>query len=269
MALTVIPYLAELHRPHEGHPHDGGLGRAVVGLAEVAPQAGRRGDVHDPAVAGLLHEWRGVASSVEGPLLVDGHHGVVVGLVHLDQGPVADDAGVVDEDVDGAEGVHGGGDDSTGAVEVIDPVSIGHGRTSPCLDLLDHLIGGILGRALTAERHPDVVDDDPGALVGQAQGDGPTDAATRSGHDGDSSLEQTHRATVREPRRSRQRTGREDGSGIATLSGIAPHEQRPQSDRRAVASRRSAGAATPPVTGGCHPMSCPHPSGTALSVIRP
>ena len=100
--------LAELDRPHEGHAHDPGLGGAVVGLAEVAAQPGRRRDVDDAAVALLLHHRRRVAGAVERALEVHADHRVEVGLFHLDERLVAHDAGVVHEDVDRAERVDRG-----------------------------------------------------------------------------------------------------------------------------------------------------------------
>ena len=94
---------------------------------------------------------RRMSSGVEGPLLVNGDHGVVVGLVHLHQCPVPDDAGVVDQDVDLAEGVDGGADDATGGLEVVDPVAVGHRRPPSADDLLDDLFGRVLVGALTAQ----------------------------------------------------------------------------------------------------------------------
>ena len=72
--------------------------------------------------------------------------------------------------------------------------------SAPADDLLHHLLGRVLLGALAAQRDPDVVDHHAGALVGQAQGDGPSDAPAGSGDHCDSSLKQAHRATVREPR---------------------------------------------------------------------
>ena len=43
-ALTVTPALRHLHRPGADHADDAGLGRGVVGLAEVAALAGRGAD---------------------------------------------------------------------------------------------------------------------------------------------------------------------------------------------------------------------------------
>ena len=70
---------AELHRPDERHAHDPGLGRAVVRLAEVAAQPGRRRDVDDAAVALLLHHLGRVPGAVERALQVHGDDRVEVG----------------------------------------------------------------------------------------------------------------------------------------------------------------------------------------------
>jgi hypothetical protein len=76
--MRVTPVLAQFEGPDERHAHDPGLGRAVVGLAEVAPQAGRRRDVDDAAVARFLHVGRGVTDHVERALHVGADHGVEV-----------------------------------------------------------------------------------------------------------------------------------------------------------------------------------------------
>ena len=136
---------------------------------------------------------------VERPLLVDGDHRVVVGLVHLHQRAIPDDAGVVDQDVDLPEGVDGGGHDPAGAVEVVDPVAVGHRRPAPAHDLLDDLFGRILIGAVAAERDADVVHHHAAPFAGQAQGDGPPDAATRAGDHCYPSVKQAHRATLCEP----------------------------------------------------------------------
>ena len=241
--------LTQLDGPNEGHPHDGGLGRSVVALTEVAPQAGRGGDVHDAAVAGLLHQRGGVTAGVEGSLLVHGHHGVVVGFVHLHQGAVPYDPGVVDQDVDLPVGVHRGADDAAGGIEVVDAVAAGHRRTTPGLDLAHHLLGRVLPGALSAQRHTDVVDHHAGALVGQAEGDGTTDAPTGSRDDGDPSFEQAHSATVREHRLIRHRRHGDGRDGAGRGATRAPH--RPHGG--ALASPRSAGVVLRPGVGGGHP----------------
>ncbi len=90
---------------------DARLGGAVVGLAQVAVDARQRRRVDDPGVdlvAGLgavAPVGGGVARRGEGALEVDLDDGVPLRLGHVREHAVAEDAGVVDEDVEAAEGV--------------------------------------------------------------------------------------------------------------------------------------------------------------------
>ena len=63
---------------------------------------------------------------------------VLVGQV-LEAG-VAQDTGIVEQDVDAAEGADGGLDD---AVTVLDAVVVGDGLATGLLDLVDYNIGGL------------------------------------------------------------------------------------------------------------------------------
>src|SRR4051794_15060671 len=119
-----------------------------------------------------------MAGAVESSLQVNRYHGVEVVFGHLDQGPVPDDASVVDEDVDATEGANGGLDDPAGGREVAHRVVRRHRLPSRGFDVGARLRRGIVVAAAAVERHPDVVDDDIGALSGQAQGDLPADAPT-------------------------------------------------------------------------------------------
>ena len=115
------------------------LGHRVVRLAEVAVDAGGRRGHDDAAVAGVAHvRPRGVgdAERAEHVDLVDE---VPVGLRHLRERDVAEDAGVVDDDVDLAERVDRGLDD---LVAVLDRVVVGDRLAAGGLDLGDDLVGG-------------------------------------------------------------------------------------------------------------------------------
>ena len=109
---------AELHGRDDREAGDAGLGRAVVGLAHVAVDARRRRRVDDAGVVGLaglgaLPPVRGgVPARREGALQVDLDDGVPLRLAHVGEHAVAEDPGVVDEDVETAEGVHGGLDEA-------------------------------------------------------------------------------------------------------------------------------------------------------------
>ena len=102
----------QLQGPGPHHARETGLGGGVVGLPEAAAQAGV-GDDADYFAAGIFagivaHGLGGEAGAGEGALEVDGDHVVEFLFGHLEEGAVADDAGVVDQDVEAAEAVEGG-----------------------------------------------------------------------------------------------------------------------------------------------------------------
>ena len=72
--------------------------------------------------------------------------------VHVLERLVAQDAGVVDDDVDPAEGVERGLDDGLAALGRGDAVVVGDGLAAGGLDLVDDLLGG--GRASRRRRRP-------------------------------------------------------------------------------------------------------------------
>jgi len=165
-----------LHQADQRH-----LGGAVVGLAEVAVEARRRGRHHDAAVALLAHRLPHGLGADRRAHQVDVDHQAEVGQVHLGEALVAQDAGVADQDVDPAP--YGLGPRDHGA----DGGLVGHRGGDPDRlapggdDLGGHAVGGLLGQ---------VVDRHLGALAGQVQRMGAAQAAARTGYDRDASLQQ-------------------------------------------------------------------------------
>ena len=116
------------------------LGSRVVGLAEVAEQAGGGGGVDD-ATELLLAEVRpGGAGALVAALDVDLEDEVPVGVLDVLEAHVAQDAGVVDQDVNATEGLDGGVDD---LVAILDAVVVGNGLAARGFDLIDDDIGGL------------------------------------------------------------------------------------------------------------------------------
>src|SRR5262249_38339269 len=187
------PVLPELERPDERHAHEPGLGGTVVRLPEVAAQAGRRRDVDDAPVPGVLHDEGRVVAAVERPFEVHADDGVEVLLVHLHEGAVAHDPGVVDEDVELTERVHGRPDDPAGAVEVRDGVVARSRLTAEGLDLLAPLRRRVFVGAAPVEADADVVDDEASTFPSHAQRELAANAPPRSRDHGDASVEQPHR----------------------------------------------------------------------------
>jgi hypothetical protein len=178
--------LLALEREGLGEAVDAELGHRVVGLAEVAVDAGGRRGHDDAAVALVAHQaprGGGALVAAEDVDLVDE---VPVGLAHLLERDVAEDAGVVDEDVDLAEGVDGGLDDG---VAVLDRVVVGDRGAAGGLDLVDDLVGGRARLALAGEAAAEIVDDDLGAARREEQRVGAPQSATGAGDDRDLAIE--------------------------------------------------------------------------------
>src|SRR5439155_16409977 len=119
-------------------------------------------------------------------------HRVELRLFHLEQALVPQDAGVVHEDVEGAETIDGGLDDSLRLVELAHISVVGDGFTPRGFDLLARLRGRIFGSAATVDVDTGVVDDDLGAVRCELHRDPTTDAASRTGNDGDPTIQKTH-----------------------------------------------------------------------------
>ena len=102
IALTVIPKPASSLAVDAGEPDDPGLRRGVVGLADVAVQPGVRRDVDDPPVVLLTHRRDRRPRDVERAGEVHAEHGLPVVVAELPHHAVAQDAGVVDDDVEPA-----------------------------------------------------------------------------------------------------------------------------------------------------------------------
>ncbi len=117
---------------------------------------------------------------------VDAVDEVPVVRCDLLEGRVAQDAGVVDDDVDLAERVHGGLDD-LGAI--LDRVVVGDGFTAGVLDLLDDGVRrrGPFARAVVLAA--EVVDDHLRPARGEEQRMGLPETITSTGDDDDASIE--------------------------------------------------------------------------------
>ena len=108
---------------------------------------------------------------------------------HVGEHPIAQDAGVVDEDVEVAELGDRRVDEALGTLPARHVVGVGDRMASQRTDLGSDLLGGSLIAALAVVRPAEVVDDHLGALLGEQQRVLPTDPASGTGDDRDSSVE--------------------------------------------------------------------------------
>lgn len=123
-----------------GEANHGQLGGRVVGLAKVAEQTGSGGGVDDTTEL-LFPEVRpGGAGALVGASDMDLHDQVPVLILHVLQADIAEDAGVVEQDVNSAKGLDGRVND---AVTVLDAVVVGNSLAARGLDLVDDNIGSL------------------------------------------------------------------------------------------------------------------------------
>ena len=146
-----------------------------------------------PDLARLRQYDRGVVRGGEVALEVDPDHVVPVGLVHVEGHLVAQDPGVVDQDVERAEGVDGLVDDVLAAGPRADVVAVDGRVAALLLDQRHHFLGRVrVLRALAVQAGADVVDDDPCALAGEDQCLFASDASSCAGDDRHLAVEQSH-----------------------------------------------------------------------------
>ena len=108
---------------------------------------------------------------------------------HVDEHPVAQDARVVDEDVEIAERLDRGVDEALRTFPVGDVVAVDDRLATTGADLLDHLLSrGDVGPGAVVRR-AEVVDDDLGTFGGEVQGMLAADAAPGAGDDRNASVE--------------------------------------------------------------------------------
>src|SRR6185369_9548888 len=142
----------------------------------------------------LAHDRRRRPGDREGALEVGVDDRVPLLLGHVEDHAVSEDAGVVDDDVDPAEGVHRGLDDRLPTGHAGHRVVVGHGIAARLGDLLHDLIGRLpvgpgpdLAAAVIVHHHP-------GPVLRHQDGDLPAHSPPRSSHHRRLALEH-HRTT--------------------------------------------------------------------------
>ena len=125
-------------------------------------------------------------------LEVDRDHGVPLLLGHVDEDAVAQDPGIVDEDVDRAERRDRGVDQTLGTLPVGDVVSVGDRLSALGADLSRDFLGGRHVGARTVVGGAEIIDHDLGAFRREQHSVLSPDPAARTGDDCDTSVESIH-----------------------------------------------------------------------------
>ena len=161
--------LGALDGEHVREPDEPHLGGAVVGLSEVAEDAGSRRCRHDAAVALFAHQLPRRLRHVERAAKVDGDDRVEQVGVHVVERLVTQDAGVVDDDVDLAERIDCTLDDRRAALGRRDRVGVGDGLATGLADLVDDELGSALVGAGAVDGTAEIVHHDERTALGHHQ----------------------------------------------------------------------------------------------------
>ena len=174
------------HGDDPRHPGNAHLGRAVIGLADIAKQARGRGEEHIGPVVLLAEQLDGGAGHVERTAHVDVDHGVPLSFAHLVEHHVAQDAGGIDHRVQAAEFLLGLFDHAVDGVQVGDAVRIGDRFAARRTDFLSHRLSRARRALVFAlKAAAQIVDDDLGALLRGDQRTVTANAVTAAGDQDD------------------------------------------------------------------------------------
>ena len=147
--------------------HDAALRRRVVRLRDRRRERARREADHAARLL-LAEDRRRGTEHGERALEVRLDDRVPLGLGHVEEHALAQDAGDAHDAVDAAEGVDRALHDRRAALHRRDRVRVGDGVAARGLDLRDDLVGDVALRLVAVHRDAVVVDDDRRAL-GRAQ----------------------------------------------------------------------------------------------------
>jgi hypothetical protein len=190
------PVAAQLRGGHQRQRRDTGLGGRIVALPDAALQPGARTRVDDPGVNGsaflglcapVAAAWRKGAKC---PFEVDAEDGVPLVFTGVGQHAIPDEAGVVDQNVQPAEGVDGGLDQVFRSLPVGHIITIDDGFAAALI--FSTTARAALALPGTVQRDADVVDHHQGTFGSEGTRVRLADAASRSGDDHHPAVEQSH-----------------------------------------------------------------------------
>ena len=122
--------------------------------------------MHEGAAILLTKMDRAGPAHVERAIEVNGQHVRPIRPAHAVKDSVAQDAGIVDQDIDAAEGGERNFYDLLRVLRIRDRERGGEGTAADALDLLHDLLRGRRIGAFPFEARADVADDDARALAG-------------------------------------------------------------------------------------------------------
>ena len=151
------------------------FGGVVAGAAAECVLTGEAGDVDDEAAAALAESREGFVGAVEGSIEVEIDVAVPIFHRHLADFPEDTETGIVDEDVEAAEGVVNGFEERADLVGAADIGGMAEDFAASA-EFGAGALDGFFGSA---------AESNGGALVQQAFDDGPADSAGAAGDERD------------------------------------------------------------------------------------
>jgi hypothetical protein len=179
----------EIPGDHVRQPEDAALAGTIRSIAGHADDSRARDEVHDPAPALLHHVGDRMARTVEGAFDVAVADLLEELCIELPDRLRDRESGVVDEDVDAAEGIERRLHDPLRSVPFRHRIAIGDRAPARLADLPRHRLGRRRVAARAIDRRAEIVDDDVRAEARERERGRSPDAASSAGHDGRSAGE--------------------------------------------------------------------------------
>jgi hypothetical protein len=189
----------ELGGLHQRQRRDPGFRCRVRGLADTPEQARSAARVHDasrdgsPGLRAIAPVRGGMSARSKMTLEVYPHHRVPLVLFCIGEHPVANEAGVVHDDVQITELVESSANEASGTVPVSDVVTVCDRDAARGADLVDDLLSRAAARARPVELDAEVVDDDLRALRAERERMRATEPPRSAGDDDDTVVADPHR----------------------------------------------------------------------------
>ena len=230
-------------------PDNAHLGRRIIGLAEIADQSGRRCHVHVGAGILLAEMRRAGAAHDEAAVQVDIDDIRPIRPAHAMKNAVAQDAGIVHQNIDAAEGVERRLHDLVAVSRIADRQRRGDRLTAGCLDLVNHRMRRAGVGAGAFQARADVADHDARTFVRHQERNAAPDAASGAGDDRDFAVDDAGHALTSPKRPGRSRRS----SSASPILRLRPTYCLPRSRRSRIAATGRAGrgwCTSPPLRGG-------------------
>ncbi len=121
-------------------PNHGQLSSRVIALSKASKKTSSRSGVDNSSILLFPEYWPRSSGTLVCTLNMDGHNQIPVLVAHVLEADIPKNTGIVDQDIDSTEGLHGGFDD---LVAVLDGIVVGDCFAASGFDLINDDICGL------------------------------------------------------------------------------------------------------------------------------